>query len=549
MLREIIIRNLATIEEQSISFGEGLNVITGETGAGKSVILKAVELILGQKGSAELIRTGKDSLEVQALFDLHQLSPEELKLFPEDWQDQELVIKRSISSNSKNKISINGNLATQQQLAKIAPALLSICSQGQNLNLLDKSYHLEIVDFFAQNAELLKEYQVAFQDWKSLKLRLLNSEQEWGAAEEEREDLESELKTFKSLGLHPDLRTELTKQIEQIKGQGNLLVVKDNLDQLLNSEVGLFELIPKIGIALRELKKLKGPSDSLDQTFNQFSDIAGELENEIQHLEFEENSELNLEELEDRLAELARIQRKYRTDDIGLIDLYKSKEKRLSWLNDLDAPDKLRANFEIKNKELDDLLSKLTKNRTKAIPKFEKSLVSILKELNLPNARVEVVLESLSEPRSFGKESLEFLISLNPGEVCKPLRKVASGGEMSRILLGFKSIFNQTQTGCCFIFDEIDTGISGATARIVGEKLKSIAKNSQVLCITHLAQVASLADHHLKVEKFVTDRTFTQIESLSMEKRVDEVARLLSGREISDTARASAVELIQQQPH
>ncbi len=546
MLREIIIRNLATIEEQSISFGEGLNVITGETGAGKSVILKAVELILGQKGSAELIRTGKDSLEVQALFDLQQLSPEELKVFPEDWQDQELVIKRTISSNSKNKISINGNLATQQQLAAIGPALLSICSQGQNLNLLDKSYHLEIVDFYAQNKDLLAEYQLAFQEWKMLQARLQNSEQEWGDAEQEREDLEAELKILKSLGLNPELRINLTKQIDQIKGQGHLLEIKQNIEQLLNSEVGLFELIPKLANALKDLRRTKGSTDSLDLVFNQLVDISGELEREIQLVQLEQGSEEDLEALEDRLAELARLQRKYRTDDIGLMEIYASKQQRYNWLNQLDAPDKLRLLFQEKNKQLQILLAKLTKNRIQAIPKFEKNLIAVLKELNLPNAKLEIAVETLAEPRNSGQESLEFLISLNPGEVCKPLRKVASGGEMSRILLGFKSIFNKSQSGCCFIFDEIDTGISGATARIVGEKMKSIAKNSQVLCITHLAQVASLADHHLKVEKIVTDRTFTQIESLSLEQRIDEVARLLSGREISDTARASAVELIQQ---
>jgi len=521
MLCELRISNFAIIEEQSILFGGGLNVISGETGTGKSIVLQALEMILGDRPRPQYLRAGTEGWEIEGLFNLGDLPAGVMEELPDLARSEELVVHRSMSAGGKSKVYINGRLATAALLEEISSRIINICRQGQQNRLANPRYHLELIDGFSGNAAELEGYRRCYARWRSLEEEIRRLEKSMQSAALRREELMQISDELGKIELRTGLREELDSEVRKLGNAEALLQKGGLLSSEISGERGPLGQLKSLGVYMNELCKLDPGLGDADQLFRSartsLEEFLRALERYLRSLQVDEE---RLELIREKLAEIARVERKYRRDCAGLIGLLEDTRRELSLIEDGGVPQSLREELSRTGEEVFRRGKELSELREKAARALVKAVEKDLRELNMPDARLKIE-NGRVEPGPDGIDKVQILIAPNKGEGLKGLSQIASGGELSRIMLVLKKVLRERSGVNVLVFDEVDAGISGAVARAVGEKLKDLARQSQVLCITHLAQVASLADHHFIVEKLVKDRTVSQIRELKEAEKVD----------------------------
>lgn len=547
MLYELHIENLAVIENATIRFGEHFNVFTGETGAGKSILIGGINAILGQRVYKDIIREGTDKAYVSAVFtDCPQAVSEKLSELGLG-SDNELIISREINADGRSTARINSRPVTISALHEIGDLLVNIHGQHDSQTLLDQTKHLGILDSYARSDELISSYQKSFRELQSTAREL------------------NRLKTEKSQNTK---REEYLAEIIEDIGSLEITVGEDKKIEerfrLLDNAVSLKNALTAAVTCLSETESENSAGDMISQAFSELEpnedilpvlkplnerisaigieleDIASELTRLRDSLEIDDNEYATLTQ---RRNDLKRIKRRYGTSLDEVIKVYEDAVQESQGLASFD--DKI-TELEAKKSELLIEVTKkaeeLSKHREEASERFSKQVAEELLFLNMPNVRLEVK-RSKGKLTLSGMDSIEFLISANKGESPKPLAKIASGGELSRIMLALKTVLADRDAIPTLIFDEIDSGVSGRAAQKIGIKLKEISRKHQVICVTHLAQIAIMADDHMLIEKHESgDRTVTDVTSLSFEERKYEIARILGGDNITETVLKDAEE-------
>ncbi|MEI6206655.1 MAG: DNA repair protein RecN [Desulfuromonadales bacterium] len=548
MLSDLTIKNVAIIDTLHISVKQGLTVLTGETGAGKSIIIDAVGLIMGSRASSDLIRTGAEEATVETLFDI-SAQPDIRRLLQEAGFecDDELLIKRSLSRSGKNKIFINGGMATLALLSDIAPRLINIYGQHDSQTLLKPENHLRLLDAFAGLNGQRQEFSALFSRLAALRDRINGleaEEREAGRrldllAYQSEEIAKAELKAGEEMVLE-ELQQILSNADKLAAGSG------EAFDRLYEGDGAVLGQLRRISTSISELSEidhsLQDLASSLEGAFLQLEDAAITLRDYTSRIEADP---VTLQQTADRLDLINRLKRRY-APTVEEILLYKDGID--AELEHLQSSQQNRSDLESERDRLEAELknngAELTAARAEAAVKLKKALEHEAHQLAMKGAVIEPALEALVEPRPTGFERVEFLFSPNPGEPPRPLARIASGGELSRLMLAIKQVLPDSDVPT-LVFDEVDTGIGGATSELVGIKLKNVASRQQVLCITHLPQVAVFADQHLRVEKLITDgRTTTTVIELDLNERTREIARMLAGATITDSALKHAAEML-----
>ncbi len=543
MLKELDIENLAIIKKSIIEFDKGFNVITGETGAGKSIIVNAINLILGERANLDIIKSGETECKVQAVFDLTFLPKEKIDLFPDIAKEKELIISRVIGKE-KSRIYINGNLSNLSTLESITSKIISFCGQNQQIDLLNPKYHLEFLDHYSNLVDDKKEYKNIFDEYKKIEKEFndyLKKKNDVAIRVAELSAIENDLKC---IDLQTDRRDFLENEIKKLTETENIQLISNEIIDILLNDDGLFSMIDAVCKKLDQISKYDSTVKKLEDDFSQISNLTIDFERDYnRYISTLNVDDEYLENLRSELSSIAKLERKYATNYGGLISIYEKVLKELEEIKRFVDIDKIEMELKEKREEVLKKARNLSNKRKKFAKQLESSIVEELAELNLPNC-IFSVLFSNTEVDESGIDNVEFIISLNKGYEPKPLRKIASYGELSRILLVLKKIIKDKFGVNVLIFDEVDSGMSGKSARAVGVKLKELATTSQVICITHLPQVASLADTHYVVSKEGKNKILSQIRRVDNDERVEEIARMLAGYKITASAKASALELM-----
>jgi DNA repair protein RecN (Recombination protein N) len=550
MLRELLISNLAIIDKLHVEFHDGLNILTGETGAGKSIIIDAVNLILGGRASSELIRSGAEEASVEAIFDVAGVAALKGKLEAAGIGcDGELLVRRTVSRGGKNRCFISGSLATTAILSDIARSLINISGQHESQVLLKPEQHLRLLDGFSGTLEIRNDFAARFEEYQRAKGELEALEQGEREAARRIDLLSFQSSEIAQAKLKPGEEEELAEERMRLAhGEKLLTATQEAFDALYGGDAALLGRLRRVISAVAEagsIDHLLAPvAESLEGAYAQLEDASLTLRDYGADVEADPG---RLEQLEDRLDAVNRLKRKY-GEDIAEILAYREKvDAELAALTGRDETrQELTGRIAQLKEELAALGAELTRGRLEGAARLKAGMERELSELAMPHAVFETSFEAAHEPKSYGYERGEFMFSPNPGEPPKPLGKIASGGELSRLMLALKQLHPESEVPT-LIFDEVDTGISGATSALIGVKLKKVASSQQVLAITHLPQVAAFADLHLRVEKSVQEgRTATTVERLDGERRVAEVARMLSGARVTQKTLEHARELIQE---
>ena len=551
MLTHLHVKNLALIREAEIDFTEGLNILTGETGAGKSIVIGSVSLALGGRVAKDMVRPGADYGLAELVFLVNRKKQREklleLGITPED--DTVIISRKILEGRSINKI--NGETVTLSQLKEAAALLIDIHGQHEHQSLLQKKKHLEILDEFAkEELELVKEkLAAAYREWKDLKKTLSEAQMDEESRLREISLLEFETDEIEKAELTEGEDEELERRYRRMTNGRRLLEAAGNAYALTGyeEETGAGTAV---GRAVRELQSVLSLEDEeLSALASQLSDVDGllndfnrELSDYLTSLEFDERE---FAETEERLNQLNYLKSRY-GHTIGEILAYQQKQQeRLAALQDYDRYlQELEERLCQAERELGELCERASEIRKRFAEVLCGKIREHLQDLNFLNVEFEMSFEELPEYTAQGRDSAEFLISTNPGEPLRPLMKIASGGELSRIMLAIKTVLADRDEIDAVIFDEIDVGISGRTAQKVSEKMMLIGRTRQVICITHLAQIAAMADSHYRIEKTVEDGgTRTQIRRLDERESVEELARILGGAEITDAVLQNAGEM------
>lgn len=537
MLRELSIENLAVIEKASIAFDDKLNVFTGETGAGKSILIGGINAILGGRVSKDIVRAGADKAVVTGLFDdLPQTVVDKLSENGFSVED-ELLLQRDIHSDGKSTARINGRATTVSILRDIASELIDIHGQHDNRLLMDSDNQREILDNYGKNDELLKEYGAAFKEFSVLSRKIKEVSRKKTESLEKAELLRERLEELDRYDFSADEEETIRQKLEQLRNMeyisGNLYNAQaaisgdDDTDGAYSLLERCRDCISSLGDIMPELEKL---SERITDMLVELEDIREELG---QHMPDEDEDTAGLAGIyEERLSVILRLRRKCGTE---LSEILKNAEKWRTELYEIDNGDDIIDELTEKKKEAGEkvkhLAAELTNSRKKAAEKLAEKISAELAFLDMPDIRLVFDITQDKVTLS-GMDKVEMLISVNKGEELKPMSKIASGGELSRIMLAIKNVLADTDKLHTMIFDEIDTGISGRAATKVGIKLHEAAKNRQILCVTHLAQIAAMADTQLLIKKTSDDkRTYTAVTKLDFDGRKHEIARIISGDE------------------
>lgn len=553
MLIELSIKNFAIIEKQTVSFDRGLTVLTGETGAGKSIIIDAIHLLVGGRGSHEFVRHGEDKAEIEGLFQIDDIEHpinKKANEFGIEIEDGMVVLRREISKNGKSICRVNGKLVTITNLREIGSALVDIHGQHEHQELMDESTHLTLLDNFGGEEihHVLNEYQLVYKEFEqtSKKLKKLNENEQQMA---HRLDLiQFQLEEIQKAQLKLNEDEELIEEKRRLSNFERIFSLMQNSYQALDGDHKGLDLIR---LVMGNLEDVAGMDSHYQELFDVISNIFYSLEdinrsirNELEGLEFDPN---RLNEIEDRLNEINQLKRKYGKTIAEILEYGQKIEVELETLQNKETHiGKLEKELGKWKKELHVKALNLSNLRKTCADRLTGLIHNELKELYMEKAVFEIKLQLDDEKYSLdGANTAEFYISTNPGEPIKPLVKIASGGELSRIMLALKSIFSRHQGVTSIIFDEVDTGVSGRVAQAIAEKIYHVAVNSQVLCISHLPQVAAMADTHLFISKEMFEgRTKTSVRSLNLSEKVSEIGRMISGKEITDLTKKHAEELL-----
>jgi DNA repair protein RecN (Recombination protein N) len=552
MLHFIRLKNLAIVSELELEFGSGMNIITGETGSGKSLILKGLELLRGAKASADLIRAGCERAEIEAQFLLDERARERtLSDLREEfeWADEvlaegEIVLRRVIDQNGRGKIYINGRLSSRVELETFAEALFDITGQHSQQRLLDRRFHLLCLDQFGVKKELLEAVADSFARYSEVFRRYEKARVESSAQAEHLRRLAFERDELKEFGLKAGEREELEAELKRASSVEALSAGVQELLQLLEGEEGA-GLEPLSGKFDQVLSKLVRFDDGLRELLElssavvaQLSEVRLAVEHYAARLEVDPE---RLEALRSRLSDLARLERKYGKSVDDLIPYFVRISEELA-LYESGAYDlgKLEKELAALKQELNERESLLTAERRRVSEKLSRAVEKGLSDLDMKKARFSIQLEP-ARSSELGADSVQFFLAANPGEPAAPLAEVASGGELSRVLLVLKNLLNEQTTPVLQVFDEIDVGVGGATAQVLGEKLKALTPRFQLIVVTHAPQIAALGDRHLVIEKRST-KTTTEVfaSALSKDERVTEVARMLAGKDVTEEFISSA---------
>lgn len=553
MLQTLYIENIAVIEKSAIDFSSGLNVLTGETGAGKSIIIDAINAIMGQRTSRDIIRTGASSAFVSAQFDnVNAAVRRKLEGFGFDSDEDELLLQRTLSASGKSTCKINGRPATAAMLREIAAGLINIHGQHESYELFSPETHIDYIDRYGRLIPALEDYKEKYKRYLILQKKLNEAN-----SDESSRLSEIDLLSFQSKELF-DADIQIGEE-EALDSERSALMNFEKLSSLLNRAHMLLsgednsgcELVDMAANAMQSASNYSADyeeiSNTLTDVYYNLRDCAELVSDALDNLESDPE---RLEEIEERLDLINRLTRKYNCTADELPALAEQMQSRLEELLNFDRNrDELIAACKAAREEAEQSALALSNNRRKTAAEFAEKVKAEMSFLNMPNVElVPFFEESALSPK--GMDKMELLISANPGETPRPVAKIASGGELSRMMLAIKTVLAGTDTVDTLIFDEVDTGISGSAAEKVGLKLREVSSERQVLCVTHQAQIAALADHHYLIKKQVEQgRTFTEVQPLDHDGRVNELARIIGGVNITDAARSHAEDMLHIHDH
>ena len=551
MLRELRLNNLAIIRNLDLEFNGGLISLTGETGAGKSIILDGISLLIGERSNLEMIRTGEDSLFAEGVFDLSEVQKEKLNKLGFEIEDDELIISRHFYRNSKSKITVNGMRMTVSKLKELMGNILDLVGQHEHQYLLNKNYHLGLLDRFLNKngQELVKEIRNNVLDLKKINKKIEEIENEKFQIMEKKDILEFQSNEITSLGLKEDEDSELEEEYRILFNAGKIgEKLEDSIQRIKEGE---YSVVNSLGKIKKNLEQLSDISETYSQIKEKIENIIYEID-DIGYLledaaENVESDDIRLEKVVSRIDEINKLKLKYGSTIKEILAFRDENEKKLSLIkfenNELED---LKKEKEEKTKLYFENSHKLREIRKKVAEKLEKTINVQLKDLNMVNSQFKVAFSEKTVISSKGMDDVEFMMVTNLGENYKPLAKIASGGEISRIMLALKTVFSAVDNISVLIFDEIDTGISGETVRKVAEKLKELSGTVQVICVTHSPQIAGKSNQQFFIKKEIENKvTETKVRELNTEERIREIARIISGDNITETSIKHAKEIME----
>lgn len=552
MLQELSVKNFAIISSLQLEFQMGMTVLTGETGAGKSIIIDAMGLLTGGRGSSDYIRQGANKCTLEGLFSMPK--SQELKQLLEELgietEEDSLVIQRDISASGKNVCRVNGRIVNITNLKRIGEYLVDIHGQNEHQELMQSERHIDMLDEFGGKKLLAvkEKYTRAYQEYRALEAKVRKRQKNEKEFAQRMGMLHFQSDEIASAQL---VAGEEEQLLEERNKLNNFQKIADALTisyAALNGEDD--SSLDKIGTSMNELASIesldseyKTLSDTVQNAYYLLQEASGDLSRLIDGLELDEG---RLNEVENRLELIRQMKRKYGDSIETILSYYEEITKELAEADFLEGgTGDLEALLAEKQQAAHQQALTLRKERKRLAKELEQQILTELKELYLERTEFEVRFTELEHLQENGLDGVEFYITTNPGEPLKPLVRVASGGELSRVMLAMKTIFSQTQGITSIVFDEVDTGVSGRVAQAIADKIYQISENSQVLCITHLPQVAAVADEHYFIEKeIVAGRTETSVRILSEKERVNEIARMLAGSEITKLTIEHAQELL-----
>lgn len=550
MLTNLYIENIAVIEKTNIEFKPGLNVLTGETGAGKSILIDAINTILGMRTPREIIRTGADSAFVSVTFEnLNSYIIEKLKDLGYVTEDGLLMIQRELSLKGGNRCRINGRPATVSNLRELGGLLVNIHGQNDSQDLSNPELHIDFIDDLSNNNNLLNEYTKVYKEYNEAKRKVKELDDDESLRLQQIDLLEYQINELKEANLDID-------EYENLNSERDILINSEHISKmLLNADLslsgsssfkGAIELTENAAESILKIldyiPKAEEVNNKLYDIIYNLKDCQSEMNIYYQELE---NNPIRLNEIEERLDLINRLSKKYGSTIKEMNEFLDNSKKELKILRELEInKDELKIKEKSLYNKAVELAIKLSENRKKAILIFEKQVKKELTFLDMPKVNL-VLNQEKTKLNNKGHDKIEMLISVNPGEPPKPVAKIASGGELSRMMLAIKTVLSKSKSGNTLIFDEIDTGISGSAAHKVGLKLKKLSKENQIICVTHQGQIAAFADNHYLIKKeFLKDKTYTSVKALNKEGQKNELARIISGSKINESALEFAQELI-----
>ena len=547
MLTSLKIENVAIIESAAIEFGCGLNVLTGETGAGKSIVIDSINAILGERTSRDIIRTGAQSAKVYAVFeDVNERVRNFLDENGIDCEDGVLIINRTLSREGKNVCRINGAPVTVSMLREIGGELIDIHGQHDNQSLLSPEKHCGFVDSFAGNADLIADYREKYGRLCEIRSKLKKLTTDESSKSQRIDFLTYQIDELEKAEITIGERDELKARKSLINNSQKVIESLNIAYEALKADGAGIDMITdaesEIANASAYMETLGEASEKITDIRYELEDIAETLRDAMTEVDFDPSE---LEDIDERLDLLYRLSKKYGDTEEEMLEyLEKARAELYNIAFSEERVKELQKQEKEALAETETAACKLTESRKTAGEKLSNAICSELEFLDMPNVRFVVKCSDIGLTEN-GKDEIEFLISANAGEEPKPLAKIASGGELSRIMLAIKNVLAETDGVDTMIFDEIDTGVSGRAAQKIAMKLRSASKGRQVICVTHLAQIAAQGDVHLYISKSVSDgKTYTNIKSLIEEERVAEIARIMGGMEITKLQLESAREML-----
>ncbi len=550
MLTQLTVSNYAIAERVELQFSQGMTALTGETGAGKSIVLDALGLAMGGRADAGAVRHGAKRADITATFDVSRIS--EAQQWLEDHElddDNDCILRRVISKDGRSRAYINGQPCPLAHLKDLGSTLMDIHSQHQHQSLLRKETHRKLLDEFAGAESLADDTRSAWKAWHSTQQKLTQRQQNADEAEARLQLLRYQVEELDRLALEDGEQERLEKEQEQLSHADTVLQNCHQATQLCteddNSAAALLRQ------ALQQLEQLPIEVPALSETLEMLNEAQiqiSEAGDNLRHfVEDYDADPARLAEVEERLSAIYQMARKHRITPEQLPELHQSLSEELASLDDGEGSlERLEEELAFQRRQYDELANALSKARQQAAVNLDQRIAEELAHLSMPSVQFVTNLnqDKADEPTPHGREDIEFLVSANPGQPARPLAKVASGGELSRISLAIQVVVAQTSTTPTLVFDEVDVGIGGGTAEVVGRLLRSLGDNGQVLCVTHLAQVAAQCHQHLFVSKFTeSESTFSRIETLDDEGRISEVARMLGGVDMTEHTIAHAKEM------
>lgn len=550
MLRELRLNNLAIIKNLDLEFNDKFIALTGETGAGKSIILNGISLLIGERSHTDMIRNGAQGLFAEGVFELNENQKKRLDELGFEIEDDELIITRYFDRNAKSKITVNGSRMTLSRLKELMVNIIDLVGQHEHQFLLNSDYHLHLLDRFLDDEGkiLSKKIRESVNKIKKLNLQIGNIEEEKSKIAEKKDILEFQLNEINSLELNENEDNELEEEYKILFNAGKISEKLEETSQFLKE--GEFSILTALGRAKRNLEQLSDLSESYSELYDKIESVLYEVEeisysvdNFVGDVEIDDKK---LEKIVERIDNINKLKLKYGSTITEILEYRDKIEKDLSLVN-FESEE-----LENLKKEKSELVGqyfqdseRLSEIREKIAENLQNTVDVQLDDLNMENAKFKVEITKTQEITIYGMDNAEFMIAANVGETFKPLAKIASGGEISRIMLALKTVFSAVDNISVLIFDEIDTGISGETVRRVAEKLRELSKNTQIICVTHSPQIAGKAQQQFFIKKEIENNfTETKVHELNNEERIREIARIISGDNITEASINHAKEIM-----